>query len=229
MNIFLWEKRCLCSVPGFSMRVEQKLAHWLTQCCWRTHRCRRPGSPLHFTSQLLSWWDLRSHFTTQFMFDDFIDFPFPSPLCPSFHRSLFISLASFLPLLCHSLLTQVHLQLHTPSCLLPSLQPSARCYWIPFSNSENKSDKNWRPFLFITIYHNTVLWLNLLPLFDLLKICLHNVEGKVIKWHCTSIQLKSLVQSISFCLPAADMDAFLSERFVVSVETHIWNAGNIKC
>ena len=155
-------------------------------------------------------------------------------LTPLLYAPLSIALFSspsppFCLFLCHSLLTQVHLQLHTPSCLLPSLQPSARCYWIPFSNCENKSDKNWRPFLFITIYHNTALWLNLLPLFDLLKMCLHNVEGKVIKWHCTSIQLKSLVQSISFFLPAADMDAFLSERNKLSAETHIWNAGYIRC
>lgn len=99
MNMFLCESRgCLCSVLCFVVSMEQRLAQWLRQCCWRTDRSRHPGSPLHFTSHSLYWWDLRSHFSTQFMFDDFIDFPFHSPLCLSFHPSLLISLASFSPL-----------------------------------------------------------------------------------------------------------------------------------
>lgn len=135
----------------FDVSVEQKFVQWLSQCCWRTYRSRRPGSPLHFTSQSLSWWDLRSHFSAQFMFDDFIDFPFP-PLSASLSIPLSISLASFSPLR-----SAIPYWLKcTYSCILPLPFPSAGCYRLPFSNSANNSVKNWRPFLFITIYHNMV-------------------------------------------------------------------------
>lgn len=46
------------------------------QCFWRTCRSRR-SSLMHFTSQSLYWWGLRSHFSVQFMFDEVIDFPLP--------------------------------------------------------------------------------------------------------------------------------------------------------
>ncbi len=65
------------SVGIHSMKVAQRLIE--CQRHWRTFKSHRL-SPLY--SSTSAWWDLKSHFRVQFMFDDFIDFPIPSPFLP---------------------------------------------------------------------------------------------------------------------------------------------------
>lgn len=75
-------RACVCALAGSVVVV------CFGQCFWRTRRSRR-SSLMHFTSQSLYWWGLRSHFSVQFMFDEAIDFLLPSLLWKFFYLSIF--------------------------------------------------------------------------------------------------------------------------------------------
>lgn len=99
-----------------------------------------PHSLMHFTSQSLHWWGLRSHFSVQFMFDEVIDFLLPLPW-----MFLSISLLSVRPvqLRCHYFLTWRHQHLATATCLLAIPRPLCISHVVTIS-------ENHKPFYLST-------------------------------------------------------------------------------
>lgn len=112
-----------------------RLAQWLSQLYWRTHRSQHAGSPTAFHLPLAFLMGLKKSFQRAIHVWWLYWFSFPLSSLP-----LLPSLITPSPV-CHPLLTQVHIQLHAPSCLLPFVQPfpSSCCYWLPYFNAAIKT------------------------------------------------------------------------------------------